>query len=391
MKRRTVLTNLFLFTALFLLTFGDPVSATETPENLPRNIILMIGDGLGEVQRTAARWSSVGPDGQLAMDRLPFNGRVRTASADDPVTDSAAAATAMATGIKTNNGVIGMDTELQSLPTILELAKAQGKAVGLVTTTQISHATPAAFAAHVPNRKQMLTIAAQLVAAEVDVLLGGGEDEFLPASQTGCYPQPGERSDRRNLIKEAESEGWSYLCDAEMFAAFKPGVSSRVLGLFADEGMVRPYAPSLAAMTAKAIAILSRDPDGFFLLVEGGQIDWASHKNDAGKVIDDTLGFDRAVAEAQAFAARSAETLLIVTADHETGGMQLSLTPSGRPGEDGPFARPDGQVFYVQWQTGKHTAARVPVSAQGPGAERLNGVHDNTAIYRVMTNAQPAP
>ena len=249
------------------------VQAVPSEETAPA-ILLFIGDGMGEAHRTAARWSAVGQSGQLIMDILPVSGWSQTASADSAITDSAAAATAMATGGKTNNGMIGINPEGETLTTILELAQDRGWAVGLVTTVQISHATPASFAAHVPDRNQMTDIALQMIEHHPEVLLGGGEDEFIPPSETGCFPESGERSDGRNLISEAIASDYTYVCDTTSLEAVNPIATTYLLGLFADEGMSRPYAPSLAAMTDKAIAILSRDPEGFFLMVEGGQIDW---------------------------------------------------------------------------------------------------------------------
>jgi alkaline phosphatase len=347
-------------------------------------VILLIGDGMGEAQRRAGRWSAVGRSGSLSMDRMPTAGWSRTASADSPVTDSAAAATALASGVKTDNGRIGQDPAGNSLTSILERAQARGMAVGLVTTVQMAHATPAAFAAHVPDRNMMTEIARQMLAAEVDVLLGGGEDEFLPAGVNGCYAQPGERTDGRNLIAEAQAAGYTYVCNAADFATVATS-TTRLLGLFADEEMAYPFSPPLADMTQKAIGILSQDPDGFFLMVEGGQIDWAGHANDAARVISDTLGFDQAVSAARAYAASAGNTLIVVTGDHETGGMSAALTLSGSP--DGPFSMPDETPFYVNWTTTDHTAADVPTTAQGPWADWLAATHENTFIHDVMCTA----
>ena len=172
----------------------------------------------------------------------------------------------MATGVKTSNGVIGMDSDLRPLVTILEEAKMAGKSVGLVTTTQISHATPAAFASHVSNRDMMTEIASQYLTTEVDLLLGGGEDEFLPSGEIGCYPQVGERQDSRNLTQEFILVGGEYVCDETSFDQNSTMTTNRLLGLFADEGMTAPYTPSLTKMTQKAIDLLSRNPNGFFLL-----------------------------------------------------------------------------------------------------------------------------
>lgn len=350
----------------------------------PRAIILFIGDGMGEGQRIAGRWSAAGQSGALALDAMPYGGWTGTSAANNPVTDSAAAATAIATGVKTNNGVIGQDPAGKRLTTILERAKAQGWAVGLVSNVQMAHATPAAFAAHVPDRSMMTQIAAQMLAAEVDVLLGGGEDEFLPTTATGHYPEPGERTDGRNLIDEAISDGYTYVYDAAGLGAVVPTATTRLLGLFADEGMVRPYAPSLVEMTQRAIDILSQDPDGFFLMVEGGQIDWAAFANEAADVISDISGFDEAIDVALKYAATAGDTLVIVTADHETGGMSVDLSSSGAPDEDGPFLMPGGRPFFVNWSTTSHTAVDIPTTAQGPWSDLLSGRFENTHLHDVM-------
>ena len=355
----------------------------------PQAVILFIGDGMGEAQRTAARWSAVGQNGLLVMNDLPIIGWSRTASADNPVTDSAAGGTAIATGVKTNNGVIGQAPDGHILTTILERAQAKGMAVGLISTVQMAHATPASFAAHVPDRNMMTEIARQMVTIQVNVLLAGGEDEFLPTSVNGCYSQPGERNDGRNLIGEAMAGGYTYVCTATTLADVNPISTTHLLGLFADEEMPRPFSPTLAAMTQKAINILSQDPDGFFLMVEGGQIDYAAHANDAANAISDTLGLDQAIAIAKTYAALT-PTLLIVTADHETGGMSVNLTSSGSPSEDGPFFMPDATPFYVNWTTTGHTAANVPVTAQGPWSEMLAATYENTHLYEVMRLAVDA-
>ncbi|TFG68259.1 MAG: hypothetical protein E4H27_08125, partial [Anaerolineales bacterium] len=334
---------------------------TERQENATntgtyaRGIILYIGDGMGEMHRTAARWAGYGVDGTLAMDSLLYKGLSHTApSGGTGVTDSAAAGTALATGIKTVNGYVGMSPQGENLATILEIAKQQGYAVGLVTTTQLGHATPASFAAHVLNRNQYTTIVKQMLDLGVDVLLAGGEDDLLPADTTGCYPGKGHRTDGLNLVEQAQSNGYVAMCGPDEFynQAAIPGM--RYLGLFGDDGMLRPHTPSLADMTNFAINVLSADPEGFFLMVEGGQIDWAAHDNDAENVILDTLAFDAAVANGLAYAETSQDVLIIVTADHETGGMAVSMEDSGKVGQDGPFHMVDKTPFFVTWGTGSH-------------------------------------
>jgi alkaline phosphatase len=170
------------------------------------------------------------------------------------------------------------------------------------------------------------------------------------------------------------------VCDATAFATVVPTSTTRLLGLFADEEMPRPFSPSLAEMTQKAIDILSQDPDGFFLMVEGGQIDWASHANDATNVISDTVGLDEAIAVAQAYASTISNTMVIVTADHETGGMSVNLIS----GDEGPFPMPNLTPFYVNWEKTDHTDADVLTTAQGPWSDLLVGAYENTHIHDVM-------
>lgn len=356
---------------------------TATPPGPPPVIILFIGDGMGEGHRAAARWQSAGPGGQLVMDSLPAQGWARTQTSDGATTDSAAAATAMATGQKTLYETLGQDAAGNDLLTILEQAEALGLSTGLVTNTKITDATPAAFAVSVFNREWTTTITGQLLEADIEVLLGGGEDDFLPETQTGCYPGNGNRTkDQRNLIGEAIDDHYTYICSARELEALDLDTTGHLLGLFGDEGMARPFKPALPEMTQAALDLLSRDPDGFFLMVEAGQIDWAAHDNDAANVISDVLELDQSVALAKDFADRRGNVLLIVTADHETGGMSLDLE-SGK----GPFVMPDGTRFYVQWFSESHTDADVPVSAQGPCAAQLEGIYENTHIHDVMAQA----
>lgn len=388
--------SLFLLLMVFFISSCDTIfqdydgTAINSCRSAPhaKNIILVVGDGMGEYHRKTAQWRKIGQFGSLAMDDMPVSGYSKTGSANSFITDSAAAATALSTGEKTNNDVIGLDPDLNILTTILEEAQSLGKAVGLVTTTQITHATPAAFAAHVESRDMMTEIASQMLSARVDVLLGGGESEFLPTSETGCYPNSGMRTDSRNLINEAITAGYTYICDSAGLTAVDPAATTRLLGLFADEGMSRPFTPSLTEMVRKAVDILSMNPTGFFLMVEGGQIDWASHSNDSTNAINDTIELDAAVEVIQAFAGISDETLIIVTADHETGGMTAYLEPTGNPSEDGPFQMPDLTPFYIDWSSSDHTSSMVPTTAQGPSSKWLTGEYENTYIYTVMHCAQ---
>jgi len=391
LKRRALAVLLLVsLLAGWLPASAGPASAPTQAApglNRARSIILFIGDGMGAEQRKAARWQADGLSGALVMDQLPYAGWSQTASANSSITDSAAGATALATGVKTNNGYIAVDPDGTPLETILEQAQQRGLAAGLITTVQISHATPAAFAAHVLDRNQMTEIARQLLEQGVEVLLGGGEDEFQPTTTTGCFSQPGLRTDGRDLTLEAQAAGYAYLCDPADLALLDPASTPRLLGLFADGEMSRPYAPSLAAMTQTAIDILDQDPDGFFLMVEGGRIDKAAHANDAENTIADVLGLDAAVQVGLDYAALHPDTLVLVAADHETGGMLASLTPTGEGGEDGPFFMPDSTPFYVRWTTTGHTGVDIPVTASGPRADWVAGTFSNTYLYEIMDGA----
>jgi alkaline phosphatase len=345
------------------------------PSRSVRNVIFLIGDGMGLSQVTLARIKAVGLRGKLHMERMPINGLVRTHSADNLVTDSAASGTALACGVKTRNGMLGMTPDRREYRTILEAARAKGMATGLVVTSAITHATPASFASHVRSRNDEVTIAQQLLANKVDVLLGGGRKFFLPRSERG-----GTRKDNQNLIAQAKEAGYTYIETGEQLNAVD---RLPVLGLLQLEALTTgPPEPTLAALTEKAIDLL-RDTRhgwflhrrGFFLMVEGSQIDWACHDNDAANCIWQTLHFDQAVKAAIDFALADGRTLVVVTADHETGGLTI---PSGSI---------KGSDVKVCWSTGGHTGSPVPVYAFGPGAQRFAGVYDNTELSMKLARA----
>jgi alkaline phosphatase len=242
-------------------------------------------------------------------------------TADSTVTESAAAATQIACGVRVPARAVGMGPDGKSpCKTILEIARERGMATGLVTTSEITDATPAGFSAHVEHRSNETSVAAQQLALGVDVLMGGRKQFFLPEVSAG------KRQDGRNLLDEARAAGYAVVGDAQELKAAK---GPKILGLFNMGNMVYEIdrgptlEPSLAEMTAKALEVLAPNPHGFFAMIEGGRIDHAAHRNDAAGVIHDTLAFDAAVGVALDFARKHPDTLLIVTADHETGGMAL--------------------------------------------------------------------
>ncbi|MDI6870550.1 MAG: alkaline phosphatase [Bacillota bacterium] len=289
-----------------------------------KNVILLIGDGMGFGAIQYARNILVGPDGRLAFEKLPFVGLVTTYSANQWVTDSAAAATAMATGYKTNNGMISVKPDGTPVKTVLEAAQETGKAVGLISTNTVYDATPAAFGAHWAQRSGSDAIAAQLVSRKIDVILGGGSDQFFPKGVG-----PGKRGDGRNLVDEAKAAGYTYVTNAAELAA---AGGTKLLGLFhpsymnyqSDRDEVKSEEPSLAEMTAKALDVLSKDPDGFFLMSEGARIDHMAHTAEVAGVVREVKDFEAAVEVALKFAAGRKDTLVIVTADHDTMGLAVT-------------------------------------------------------------------
>ncbi len=390
-----------------------------SPRPRARNLILLIGDGMGAAHRFAGQLLLAGRSGALAMDRMPYRGQIGTLSLDPEsfVTDSAAAATAIATGVKTVNGAVSVDSDGRSRATIHELARRAGKATGLVTTCQVTDATPAAFGAHVIHRSDQSEIARQyLEESGIDVILGGGGAWWLPEGGPSPFGQSWEERNRGrhgDLVAEAVDLGYRHVANARQLAraARDPG-ASRLLGLFAAqemfvqsaEGEGDAYDPpvSLAEMTGAALDVLSRNPEGFVLMVEESAIDRMAHRNNAPMTIKGVLELDRAVQVALAFADRHPDTLVVVAADHETGGLAIAgsgdtpypYEPGGGlldtllAGEDGPFPVADsGYGFVVGWATTGHTAATVPVTAAGPGAEQVAGLIENTDLFDTMANA----
>ena len=342
-------------TAFYIPPTSDVMPA-NSPDAKVRNVIVCIGDGMGPNHVALARHHGVGHDKKLYMELLPVHGEVTTHSADKKITDSAAAATAMACGVKTNNGMIGVTPDQTPYSSVLELLREKGWRTGLVATSEISHATPAGFASHVDSRNKQKQIAVQLLDSRVDVLLGGGRKYW---------------SDE--LLDEAADVGYQVIETRDEMAALKPGP---VVGLFGDDGLTTfSPEPMLAEMSKTAIQLLSSTGKDwfapkpkFFLMIEGSQIDWAAHANDTDRVIRQTLLFDMAVREAIQFARMDKKTLVIVVADHETGGLAL------KPDEA------DENGIKAKWTTGDHTAANVPIYAFGPGSEKFSGTLDNTDI-----------
>lgn len=412
--------------------------AAGTEKKPIKNIIFLIGDGMGTSYTSAYRYMKDNPKTKV-MEKTVFDpylvGAQMTYPDDDKqnVTDSASAATAMSSGVKTYNAAIAVDTNQKNVKTVLEQAKQIGKSTGLVATSEITHATPAAFGAHDISRKNMGAIANdyydELINGKhkVDVLLGGGKTNFV-------------RKDR-DLTKEFQKAGYSYVTDRTSLLANK---NKQVLGLFADGGLDKfidrtSATPSLAEMTNSAIDRLKTNKKGFFLMVEGSQIDWSGHDNDIVGAMSEMEDFAKAFKAAIDFAKKDGQTLVVATADHSTGGLTL-----GKDGEYNFFVDPikaslrtpdfmaaqiakgasvdetlkkylkleltaeeiqsvkdaaqsadvtkiDNAIeaiidnrSFTGWTTGGHTGEDVPVYAYGPGSQRFSGLIDNTDNAKII-------
>lgn len=324
----------------------DVISAPEI-----RNIIFMIGDGMGLATVYAAMSVS---DRPLNFERCTYVGLQKTFSADNYITDSAASGTALSSGKKTNNGMIGTGPNGEIYKSILEIAESKGLSTGLVSTSAITHATPASFISHDSSRGNYEAIAMDFLKTDIDVFIGGGYDHFAV------------RKDSLNLIDNLKKAG--YQVETSMDGILK-SQSDKLAG-FTNRGN-NPYRMKgrgnmLPLSTGKAIEILSKNRKGFFLMVEGSEIDFAAHEENSQILIDETLDFDEAVGKAIDFAEKDGHTLVVVTADHETGGVSIV---------GGDMQRHE---VVLNFGTKGHSAILIPVYAYGPGAELFTGIYDNT-------------
>ena len=321
-----------------------------------KNVILLIGDGMGVDQVFAALTAN---RGVLNMTQMPFTGFSLTQSADRYITGSAAGATAISTGQRTYNSAIGVDTNRMAIPTILEISKSKGYATGLVATSSITHATPASFIAHQPSRSMEEEIAADFIDSGIDVFIGGGRKYF------------NARKDKRNLLKELMYD--NYLVFNSLAEASNANQLKLVILTANKQNKTYPKrGDMLPEATEKAIEVLKNNEKGFFLMVEGSMIDWGGHRNNTKYVVQETLDFDRAIGKALEFASSNKETLVIITADHETGGMSIA---------SGNIEK--GKV-KTDFTTIGHTAVMVPVFAYGAGAYKFTGVYKNSDIFNKM-------
>ncbi|HNW49510.1 MAG TPA: alkaline phosphatase [Prolixibacteraceae bacterium] len=323
-------------------------------KKVPRNVILMIGDGMGISQISAALFAN---QGSLFLNNFRYCGYSQTQSADNFITDSSAGGTALSCGERTNNGYVAVDTKKCKLKTILEYAEGKGLKTGLVSTSSITHATPASFIAHQESRGSYEDIASDFLKTDIDLFIGGGYKHFT------------QRADGKNLIDSLTAKGYSVFTCLDSLEAKNNG---KIACLTASEhnGRVSERKDMLPKATRLAVKNLANGDQGFFLMVEGSQIDMGGHQNDVQYIVEEMLDFDQSIGEALKFASANKETLIIVTADHETGGLAL-LGGNEK----------DGQV-KAGFATGNHSGVLVPVFAYGPGANQFTGIMKNTDIFK---------
>jgi alkaline phosphatase len=361
---------------------GSPLTATDkatTKSSKIRNVILIIGDGMGpqqmgllfayarhapgsKVHNRIAAMEQMAIDGELGMVRTDPHGAL--------VVDSAAAATQLATGAYAGSEMIGVDFEGNAQPTVVEIARSLGKGTGIVSDTRLTHATPGSFAAHQRDRSMENEIAVDMIENKVDVLLSGGLRYFVPQAVNdtdsaaydaliqmmgGVYKPYSRREDNRNLLLEARND-YKLVFDYKSLADVKEG---KVLGLFGNSEMLDAISenkaldsgdrtePTLVEMTKKALELLSQNPKGFFLMVEGGQIDWGGHNNDAGVMLQELLQLDDTIRVVMNWARERDDTLVLVTADHETGSFGFSYSGKDLPEPRQLSGKAFGKVPFI--------------------------------------------
>jgi alkaline phosphatase len=350
--------SVLLLTVLGILPGTAQEKGSETVKTKkPTNIILLIGDGMGVTQVYSGFTVN---HGQLNLMNFKSLGYSLTYSASDYITDSGAGGTALSTGNKTYNGAIGVNKDSIPCKTILEYAEEKGLSTGLVSTSAITHATPASFIAHQKFRDDYEAIAADFLKTDIDVFIGGGRNNFTT------------RKDKRNLVNELRAKGYQVIFSMDSIVSTKQGKLAGLNVPMHNPSMIEGRGDMLPLASATAINILSNNKKGFFLMIEGSQIDWGGHANNGEYVAREMIDFDKAVGKALEFAEKDRNTLVIVTADHETGGMSIT---------DGNYEK---GLITTKFATTDHTGIMVPVFAWGPGAEFFQGIQENTAIFDKM-------
>ncbi len=329
-----------------------------------KNIIFMVGDGMGITQISSGLYSN---NNSLNLERIKTIGLHKCYAYDALITDSAAGATAFACGVKTYNGAIGVDHDTIPQQTILEEAELKGLKTGLVATSTIEHATPASFAAHNKYRKNYEEIASDFVESGCDIFIGGGQKSF-----------DRRESDDRNLSEEFVRKGYTVISHVDKTIDELDSMDIEKLVYYTADSSPLPAAQGrdyLKPAAELSIDILSKEnEEGFFLVIEGSQIDWGGHANDGKWIISEMIEFDKTIGSVLDFAEKDGNTLVVITADHETGGF--AIQKESKMNE-----------LVTAFTSDYHTGDLIPVFAFGPGSEDFSGIYENTAIYHKMRAA----
>ena len=345
---------------LLLFVLATIISCdTETPSdannsNSHPNVILLIGDGMGLSQLSSAYYYG---KSESNFSRFKELGLINTSSAKQKITDSGAGGTAFSCGEKTYNGAIGVNSDSATIPNIVEILSEMNYNTGVISTSSVTHATPACFYAHIVNRGLQDNIAEQLVESDIDFFAGGGTSFFS------------NRKDSLDLMKKLSDNG--FVINDEITSG-KLAYDKKYGFLLAENGMptmLENRGDFLPEYTNLALDYFSQNDESFFLMVEGSQIDWAGHENNADYLIAELLDFDKTVGVAMDFAEKNQNTLVIVLADHETGGFTLA-TNNG-----------DYSTIKPAFATYGHSTTLIPVLAYGPGAENFKGIYQNNEIF----------
>ncbi len=333
----------------------ETVTVRQPKGKKVKNVIFMIGDGMG-FEQVSVGWVANG--GKLNMDQMPYLGASRTWCADKLITDSCAGGTSLSSGVKTKYGYIGLDADGEPVESNLTYAMRKGMKTGVTVTCRINDATPADFCVHGPSRKDEEGLAAQYVGCGVDFISGGGTHFW------------NRRSDGRNLIEEMKALGYTFV---DRLEDVEDAPGDKFLGLFEEYDMSPSLdrGPVLLETTKKAIDMLD-NPKGFFLMIEGSQIDDYAHRNKVGQMVEELFDFDKTLGYVLEWAARDGQTLVVVTADHATGGLTLLKGDL------------EERTVKVHFSTKGHNGIVVPVFAFGPGAQNFAGVHENAEIGQIV-------
>jgi len=367
--RRLLCNLLVCWFGLFVLeSYGQKQErSVDSTVKQPLNVILLIGDGMGLSQVSAGYYFNDEPS---SFSRFKYIGLINTSSSKEKITDSAAGATAFACGRRSYNGSIGMDEDTVPMKNIVSILAEEGKAIGVVATSSITHATPACFYAHVASRSQHEDIALDLVDSDINFFAGGGIRFFA------------RRTDGLNLLDSLTAKGFT-MDTTGVNGASEHDFNNRYGYLLADDGM-KPLNEErgnfLYNATFAAINHLGHEKEGFFLMVESSQIDWGGHVNDADYLISEQIEFDKLIGEVLDFAEKDGNTLVIVTADHETGGFTLTNHADST-------GHMDYNTIKPSFASHNHSASLIPVFAFGPGQKLFSGIYQNSEIFHKILAA----